>query len=363
MKEIIVKLGKDSYPIKIGRGILKRTGLFVSRMRLGKDAVIITNTGINRLYGRSLQNSLKGEGISAHTEIVADSEASKSHKTFFRVINHITRFDRGKKPFIIALGGGVVGDLAGFVAAVYRRGVPLIQIPTTLLAQVDSSVGGKAAIDTPFAKNLVGVFYQPRAVIADTAVLKTLPQREISSGLSEIIKYAVISSSSFFDFLDNNLSSLKKMDQNKIEYAIKKCCEIKAKIVSLDEKDASGIRAILNYGHTVGHAVETAGGYGKRYNHGEAVALGMIAAANISCKSGMLSQEELSRIKDIIGKAGLPIKISGIRFSKIWAAQLHDKKFARGINAFVLPQKIGKAVVVKNVPKDLVRAAIREIMA
>ncbi len=363
MREIIVNLGKSSYPIKIGRGLLKKTGLFASRMRLGKDAVIITNTKINRLYGHLLKNSLKKSGISAHTEIVADSEASKSHKTFFGVINNIARVDKGKKPFIVALGGGVVGDLAGFVAAVYRRGVPLVQIPTTLLAQVDSSIGGKAAIDTPLAKNLVGVFYQPRLVIADTTVLNTLPKREIACGLSEIIKYAVMSSRSFFDFLDKNILSLKKMEQNKLEYVIKECCEIKAKIVSRDEKDIRGVRAILNYGHTIGHAIEAAGGYGKRYNHGEAVAIGMIAAASLSNKRGVLSGKELSRIKDLIRKAGLPTKIKGIQFSRIWEAQLHDKKFARGMNTFVLPAKIGKAVIVKNVPQDMIRAAIREIMA
>lgn len=363
MRKIIVGLGKYSYSIRIGHGILQKTGPLISRMRLGKDAVIITNAEINRLYGHTLRNSLKKSGISAHTEIVADSEASKSHKTFFGVINNIARIDKGKKPFILALGGGVVGDLAGFVAAVYRRGVPFVQIPTTLLAQVDSSIGGKVAIDTPLAKNLIGVFYQPRVVIADIAILRTLPKQEIACGLSEIIKYAIISSRSFFDFLDRNILPLKKLERHKLEYVIKKCCEIKARVVGRDEKDVKGVRAILNYGHTIGHAVEAAGGYRKKYSHGEAVAIGMIAAANLSNERGMLSGQELARIEELITKAGLPTRVKGLQFSKIWESQLHDKKFAGGINTFVLPTKIGEVIIAKNVPKNLVRAAIRGVMA
>ncbi|MDD5680877.1 MAG: 3-dehydroquinate synthase, partial [Candidatus Omnitrophica bacterium] len=237
MKEIIVRLGKNSYPIRIGRGILEKSGPYISRLKLGNNAVIITNAAINRLYGRALKNSLKRSGMHIHTEIVPDSETSKSHRTFFAVINNIARFDKGKKPFVAALGGGVVGDLAGFVAAVYRRGIPLVQIPTTLLAQVDSSIGGKVAIDAPFAKNLVGAFYQPKLVISDTSTLKTLPKREVQCGLSEIIKYSIIDSCAFFDFLTRNIAALKRLEKAKVEYAIKKCCEIKAGVVSADEKD------------------------------------------------------------------------------------------------------------------------------
>jgi 3-dehydroquinate synthase len=294
--------------------------------------------------------------------IIPDSETSKSHKTFFNVINNIARFDKGKKPFIAALGGGVIGDLAGFVAAVYRRGVPLVQIPTTLLAQVDSSIGGKTAIDAPFAKNLVGAFYQPRIVVADISVLRTLPKRETECGLSEIIKYSIINSRAFFDFLDRKIASLKRLEKENIEYVIKRCCEIKARVVSADEKDAKGIREVLNYGHTIGHAVEAASGYRGKYNHGEAIAIGMAAAAQISNRLGMLSEKGLSRIKNLIHKAGLPTKIKGLRFARIWDAQLHDKKFAHGVNAFVLPIRIGKAVIVKNVPKDLIRTAIKELI-
>lgn len=363
MKELVVRLGKNSYPIKIGQGILAKTGLYAARLRLGKDAVVITNAKINHLYGSTLGDSLKRSGISTHVEIIPDSETSKSHTIFFKVIHNIARFDNGKKPFIVALGGGVVGDLAGFVAAVYRRGVPLAQIPTTLLAQVDSSIGGKVAIDAPFAKNLVGAFYQPRLVITDTSVLRTLPKREIQCGLSEIIKYSIIDSRAFFDFLDSNITALKRLRKTETEYTIKKCCEIKARVVSEDEKDVKGVRAALNYGHTIGHAIEAASGYRGRYNHGEAIAIGMVAAARLSNKLGMLSDQESSKIMGLIKKAGLPVKIKNLRFSQIWAAQLHDKKFTQGINAFVLPVKIGKVTIVKNIPKNFVRAAIRELMA
>lgn len=362
MKEIKVDLGCNSYKIKIGRGILKKSGLYISRLNIGNYAVIITNLKINRLYGQIVRKSLKKTGISVHTEIVPDSETSKSPKIFLSLINKIAHVDRGKRPFIIALGGGVIGDLAGFVAAVYRRGVPLVEIPTTLLAQVDSSIGGKVAIDAPFAKNMVGAFYQPSLVISDTSSLKSLPTREIKCGLSEIIKYSVIDSRSFFNFLSRNIGPIIRLNKVKIERVIKKCCAIKAKIVSADEKDTKGIRAALNYGHTIGHAIESASGYKGLYNHGEAVAIGMTAAANISRKLGMLSQKDASAIKELIARAGLPTRIENIEFKKIMDAERHDKKFTRGANTFVLPMRIGKAAVVRNVPKRLVNESVRELI-
>ncbi|MBU4488895.1 MAG: 3-dehydroquinate synthase [Candidatus Omnitrophica bacterium] len=362
MKEIKVNLGRNSYKIKIGHGILKKSGLYISRLNIGDNAVIITNPKINRLYGRTLRESLKKNGISVHTEMVPDSETSKSPKTFFSLINKIAHADKGKKPFIIAFGGGVVGDLAGFVAAVYRRGVPLIEIPTTLLAQVDSSIGGKVAIDAPFAKNMVGAFYQPSIVISDTSSLKSLPKREIKCGLSEIIKYSVIDSRSFFNFLSENIDSIIRLNKTKMEYTIKKCCAIKAKIVSKDEKDVKGVRAALNYGHTIGHAIESASGYTGLYNHGEAVAIGMLAAANISNKLGMLSEKDASSINSLVSRAGLPTKIKNIKLKKIMDAELHDKKFTEGVNAFVLPVRIGKVAVVKNISENIIEESVRELI-
>ncbi len=363
MREINVDLGKRSYPMKIGCGILEKTGDYVSRLAIGKNGIIITNPKIKRLYGSALGRSLKKEGISCRILTAPDSESSKSYRVLTRLINEIAAVDKGTKPFIIALGGGVIGDLAGFIAAVYRRGVPFIQVPTTLVAQVDSAIGGKVAIDLPVAKNLVGAFYQPAMVISDTSLLKTLPEREIKCGLSEIIKYSIISSRAFFDFLSNNIALIKSLKTDKLDYVIAKCCSIKSRLVSADEKDARGIRMMLNYGHTVGHAVEAASGYSGLYNHGEAVAVGMLAAAGISKKMKLLSEKEYEEIKRLIVRAGLPIAVERSKSRKIYDALCHDKKFMHGINRFVLPVRIGRVKVVKNVPEDLIMEAIREVAA
>lgn len=363
MRDITVKLGKRSYPIKIGNGILVEAGAHISRLNLGSNGIIITNPRIKRLYGAILKKSLAKKGIGAHILTVPDSESSKSYKVFSGLINKIAKLDKGRKPFIVAFGGGVIGDLAGFAAAAYRRGVSLVQIPTTLVAQVDSSIGGKVAIDLPVAKNLVGAFYQPRIVISDISLLKTLPEREIKCGLSEIIKYSIINSRAFFDFLSRNIASLKRLEKRNLKHVVRKCCLIKSKVVSADEKDVKGVRAALNYGHTIGHAIEAASGYIGTYNHGEAIAIGMIAAAIISNKMGMLSKKELTEIKSIIAKTKLPTRAKGFKSPKILAALCHDKKFTHGINRFVLPVRIGRIRVVENVPKKLVAEVIREIAA
>lgn len=362
MKEIKVNLGRNSYRIKIGRDIIKKSGAYISCLEIGNNAVIITNPKINRFYGKAVRKSLKASGINVRTEITPDSETSKSRKTSFDLIDKVARADKGKRPFIIALGGGVVGDLAGFVAAVYRRGVPLVEIPTTLLAQVDSSIGGKVAIDAPFAKNLIGAFYQPSIVISDISLLKSLPRREIRSGLAEIIKYSIIDSRSFFDFLSGNIESILKLNKWTMEYIIAKCCAIKAKIVSKDEKDVKGVRAALNYGHTIGHAIESASGYSGLYNHGEAVAIGMVAAAEISRKLGILPMEDANAIKDIVERSGLPARIEGIGLRKIMDAGMYDKKFIQGANAFVLPERIGKTAVIRDVSKKLISETVGELI-
>jgi len=360
MHNLAVKLGKRSYSIKIGNGILAKTGAYLSLLGIGKNSVIITNPKIKRLYVNILKKSLIKEDITAHILTVPDSESSKSYKILSDLINSVAKLDKGERPFIMAFGGGVIGDLAGFVAAVYRRGVPLIQIPTTLVAQVDSSIGGKVAIDLPIAKNLVGAFHQPKIVISDISLLKTLPEREVMCGLSEIIKYSIISSRRFFDFISRNITSLKKLQNKTLKYAIRRCCLIKSKIVSMDEKDTKGVRAILNYGHTIGHAIEAASRYRGAYNHGEAIAIGMVAAANIANKMGMLKSKDLMDIKNVINKAGLPIHVQGLKSSKILEAISHDKKFIHGINRFILPARIGKVWVVENIPQRFVLEAIKE---
>lgn len=361
MQDVKVRLGKRSYSIKIDDGILPKTGTYLARLGVGRNGIIITNPRIKRLYGGILKRSLVKSGIDSCILTVPDSESSKSYKILTRLLSRIADMDKGKRPFIIAFGGGVIGDLAGFVAAIYRRGVPFIQIPTTLVAQVDSAIGGKVAIDLPVAKNLVGTFYQPKMVISDVSLLKTLPNREIKCGLAEIIKYSIISSRGFFDFLSQNIKPLMMLQKKELKYVVRKCSSIKSKVVSIDEKDTKGVRMILNYGHTIGHAIEAASGYRGACNHGEAIASGMVGAAHISNKMGMLSQKELKEIRDIITKAGLAIKARKFKSSKIFNALCHDKKFMHGINRFVLPLRIGKVKVVKNIPKKLIMEAIEEI--
>lgn len=361
MREIKVRLKTRSYSIKIGEALLAKAGTYISQLPIGRYGIVITNPKIQSLYRNILKKSLSKSGIDAQFLTVPDSETSKSFRVLSQVLNKIAELDRGKKPFIVAFGGGVIGDLAGFIAAVYRRGVPLIQIPTTLVAQVDSAIGGKTAIDLPVAKNLVGAFYQPNLVISDISLLETLPEREIRCGLAEIIKYSVISSRKFFDFISENIVPLKKLKIKTLEYVIGECGKIKSKIVSADEIDTKNIRVVLNYGHTIGHAIEAASGYRGIYNHGEAVALGMIAAAGISDKLGMLSTEEAGKIRNLIGRAGLPVNLKNIECSAILKALGHDKKFAHGINRFVLPLKIGRVKIIDDIAQGSIVDAIKEI--
>jgi len=294
------------------------------------------------------------QDISISCEKIPDKETSKSNKEATRLIQKISQLDRHRGTFIVAFGGGVVGDLAGFVASIYKRGIPYVQIPTTLLGQVDSAIGGKVAIDTDLAKNLIGAFYQPRAVISDISFLKSLPAREIRSGFAEIIKYGIIADKNLFFFIEKNIKKLLKRDKTSLEYVIYKCSKIKADVVRRDEKDTKGIRAILNYGHTVGHAIEAASGYSKLYTHGEAIAVGMIIAAEISNELGLLKEKELERIESLIKIIGLPTKIKSLKLKKIMDAQSYDKKIIHGVNRFILPTRIGKVKICENISKKMI---------
>ncbi|HPM42518.1 MAG TPA: 3-dehydroquinate synthase, partial [Candidatus Omnitrophota bacterium] len=276
-----------------------------------------------------------------------------------RVLERIASRDTFKKVFIIALGGGVAGDLAGFLASVYKRGVPYVQIPTTLLAQVDSSIGGKVALDLPVAKNMVGSFYQPRMVISDTDVLKTLPRRQLANGMAEIIKYGIIKDPGLFTYLEKNYRRVLSADPRALEYVIGRSAAIKAAIVSKDEYDTTGLRAILNYGHTIGHAVEATSGYSGRYSHGEAVAVGMICAARISHILGMLNEKTLTRITALIKNCGLPTSLKGVSLPAIVKASRHDKKFVNKKTRLVLPKAIGKVKIVEGVPEDIIVEALK----
>jgi 3-dehydroquinate synthase len=360
MRKIRVNLGRRSYEIIIGRLILKKLAVYLRKLNIGSDAYIITNALLNNKYGAILSKVLLKAGFSCCFKIVADSEKSKSLESAGSVIKHLAKFDRKRKVFIIAFGGGVVGDLAGFVASVYKRGIDYAQIPTTLLAQVDSAIGGKTALDLDLGKNLVGAFYQPRLVFSEIDFLKTLDKRQIASGMAEVIKYAIIMDNNLFCYLENKHKDVFKANPAVLEKIISSCSSIKAAIASRDEKEASGLRTILNFGHTIGHAIESACGY-KGYNHGEAVGLGMIVASDLSRQLGFIDNTLALRIENLIKLYGLPVKLKGVSLNKTINAYYHDKKFSGKQNKLVLIRGIGKPKVVCNVGLDLIKEAIKKI--
>jgi len=357
MKIIKLDLKKRSYNIVVGCNIINLLGANLRKLKLGSCAYVITNAAIKNKYGRILNAILKRSGFQVKFKLVKDSEKSKSLESAYVVIKDITLFDRKREIFIVAFGGGVIGDLAGFVASIYKRGTPYIQVPTTLLAQVDSAIGGKTALDLSQGKNLVGTFYQPRLVFSDVAILRTLTPRQLKAGLAEIIKYGIIKDPRLFNYLEKNYKGVLGLKSNVLEFIVSRCSDIKAKVIQQDEREEKGIRTILNFGHTIGHAIEAAGNY-KRYNHGEAIALGMLVASDISNLSGLLDIKTARRIESLIEKAGLPTKIKRINFSDIINAHYRDKKFIGGKNRFVLIKDIGKTEISRNIPLQIIKAAL-----
>ena len=358
MQTVNVELKGNKYPIMIGSGILPRLGKVLKPFRLGDDAVIVTNRRVRGLFGKLIARSLAKSGISVKFFEVPDSEESKSSQVAFDLINKIVSYDTKRKIFIIALGGGVVGDLAGYVAAIYKRGVPYIQVPTTFLAQIDSAIGGKVAIDLPTGKNLVGAFYQPKLVYSDVAALKTLGRRQIRNGLAEAVKYGVIRDKRLFEYIKRNRRKIFANNTAVMTKIVLCCSKIKADVVAHDEKETKGIRTILNFGHTIGHAIETAGGY-KQYHHGEAVALGMRAAGDISCRLGLLKKKDCLQLEDLLTALGLPARIKKLGIKKILISMAHDKKFKAGKNRFVLLCEIGKVKIVEGVPLGVIEGAVK----
>ena len=338
MKKVKVRLGSNSYQIHIGSGILIQTGHQLKENGFTGNLVIITNPVVKRLYGDTLKQNLTRDGFRVITLQVPDGEEQKSLEVAGRLYNELTNSYAERTTPILALGGGVIGDLAGFVAATYLRGVPLIQIPTTLLAQVDSSIGGKVAINHDQLKNKIGAFYQPKLVITDIATLKTLDTKTLIDGLAEVIKYAVIRDKELLTYIEGNLDKIKSLDDRALEEIVFRSAKIKAEIVEKDEKDL-GLRAILNYGHTVGHAIESASDF--KVEHGKAVAIGMLAAAKISNRMGILDKNELLRLKSLIERAGLPTKIPNLKVKEIIQTIKHDKKILRGKLRFILLKSIG----------------------
>lgn len=358
MKIIKLRLKERSYNIVVGDNILGSLGGYLKRLNIGKDACVITTPVINAIWGPKLSSSLRRAGFRVRFEEVADTEKSKSAKTCLALLDRVALCGRAGGLFIIAFGGGVVGDLSGFVAAIYKRGVPYVQVPTTLVAQVDSSIGGKVALDLKTGKNLVGAFYQPRLVFSETRFLQTLPDKQLRNGLSEIIKYGVINDSALFEFLEKNSDKMLRLEKSALGHIIERSSRIKAAIVERDEFDRLGIRALLNYGHTIGHAIEAAGGYSSDYSHGMAISAGMVAANFIAKELGLISDHECRRIEGLLRAARLPVVVKNISPRKIYDAHLYDKKFIHGKNRFVLPVAIGKARAVSAVPEVLVKKAI-----
>lgn len=355
MRKVKVRLGSNSYEIHIGSGILSQSVCWLKENGFSGKVVIITNPIVKGLYGDALKQSLVREGFEPAILLVPDGEEQKSLEAASRLYNELADFGAERTTPILALGGGVIGDLAGFVAATYLRGVPLVQIPTGLLAQVDSSIGGKVAVDHGQLKNMVGTFYQPKLVVADIAALQTLSSKEISDGLAEVIKYAVIWDKEFFAYLEKNLDKVKLLKEGVIEVIVFKSARIKAEIIAKDERDF-GLRNILNYGHTVGHAIESASDF--QVEHGQAVAIGMVAEGRIANKLGIFSKDELIRLKNLIQRADLPIKVPNLNVAKVIEAMKHDKKIRQGKIRLVLPKCIGNVFISDEVSLSLIEQVL-----
>jgi len=354
MESLSVALDGRSYPIHIGEGLLDQRSLYAPYGR--GAAAVVTNAIVAPLYLARVRAALEACGARVVEVVIEDGEQAKGLATLDRVIDALLAARLGRDGLIVALGGGVVGDLAGFAAAVYQRGVAFLQLPTTLLAQVDSSVGGKTAINHARGKNMIGAFHQPCAVITDVATLDTLPDRQLRAGLAEVIKHGVALDAAFVDWLEVNMAALLARKREALVYAIRRSCELKAAIVAQDERE-SGVRALLNLGHTFGHAIETATGFGP-WLHGEAVAAGMVMAARLSARAGMLPPRDAERIQALIARAGLPTrapKLAAERWRELIAV---DKKSAGGRVRFVLLEAMGRATLKAGVDERLVEETI-----
>ncbi|HOW97643.1 MAG TPA: 3-dehydroquinate synthase [Kiritimatiellia bacterium] len=339
--KIKVDLGARSYEIRVGEGVLAQVGALCRELELGPSALVVSDEHVNPLYGPAVESSLRAAGFQVGRVAVPAGESSKAEARLFRLYDEA--LDRGldRRAFVVALGGGVVGDLAGYFAASYLRGIRYVQVPTSLLAMVDSSVGGKTGINLPRGKNLVGAFHQPVLVAADITTLRSLPPREYAAGLAEVVKYGVIRDAAFFARLEANLAGLRSGEPALLEDVIAHCCRIKAEVVRLDERERS-LRAILNFGHTLGHALEQVTGYGT-YLHGEAVSLGMAFAARLSTRLAGLPADEAERIENLLRALGLPVDRPDLDWSAARRAMTLDKKTQDRVLKFVLADRIGAA--------------------
>ena len=345
MQTLKVELADRSYPIQIGRNLLSNASLILPYLKR-KHVAVVTNTTVAPLYLSQLSDSLKVAGVQVISIILPDGEAYKNSETLNTIYDALLQNRCERSTTLIALGGGVIGDLTGYAAATYLRGVPFIQIPTTLLSQVDSSVGGKTGINHPLGKNMIGAFYQPQLVLADIDTLKTLPAREFSAGVAEVIKYGLIRDADFFDWLETNMASLMKLDEQVLSYAIYRSCQNKAEVVAIDEHE-QGERALLNLGHTFGHAIENAMGYGV-WLHGEGVAAGTVMAADLSQRMGWINTTDFARIKASFQSANLPIVPPSLGVEKYLDLMALDKKVENGKIRLILQKDIGKSVITSD---------------
>jgi 3-dehydroquinate synthase len=355
MDTLQVALGERSYPIHIGTGLLARAELIVPHLPQPR-AVIVTNPTVGALYLDALSSALERAGVGTAAVTVPDGEGYKNWETLNSIFDALLANRCERKTALIALGGGVVGDLAGFAAAVYLRGVPFLQVPTTLLAQVDSSVGGKTGINHPLGKNMIGAFYQPRLVLADIATLDTLPPRELAAGLAEVIKYGLILDHAFFEWLEANMERLVAREAAALSYAVRRSCELKAQVVAQDERE-SGLRALLNLGHTFGHAIEAGLEYGT-WLHGEAVAAGTVRAARLSQRLGSLGEAEVQRVVALLQRANLPTAAPDLGVERYLELMGLDKKVEGGKLRLVLLRGIGQAYVTADFPQADLRAVL-----
>ncbi|HEX5393160.1 MAG TPA: 3-dehydroquinate synthase [Rhodocyclaceae bacterium] len=358
MRELTVALGERSYPILIGDGLLSNAERIVQAMP-GKHAVIVTNTTVGPLYLKTVAEGLRAAGIKLTEVILPDGESFKNGDTLNLIYDAMLANRCDRTTTVIALGGGVVGDMAGYAAATYQRGVPFIQIPTTLLSQVDSSIGGKTGINHPRGKNMIGAFWQPRLVLADTSTLKTLPPRELSAGMAEVIKYGLIRDLPFLEWIEANIDRLMACDGEALSYAIERSCQNKADVVAGDERETAkdGGRALLNLGHTFGHAIEAGLGFGT-WLHGEAVGAGTVMAAELSRRLGWINDADVQRVRILLEKAKLPVTGPGLGAAKYLDYMGHDKKVLDGKLRLVLLKRLGEAVTWSQAPQEEIAAAI-----
>jgi 3-dehydroquinate synthase len=352
-----VELGERSYDILIGSEVLQEVSAHVARELGMTHAVVITDDNVETPHAICVAESLSDADVAVDLIVVDAGETSKSVRTAERLWQQLLEANADRETVVVAVGGGVIGDLAGFVAATYARGLAFVQVPTTLLAQVDSSVGGKVAVNLPAAKNMIGAFWQPSAVIVDTRVLSSLPHREYLAGWGEVVKYGVIQDAEFFAYLEQHVDLILARDDETLRHVIARCCRLKADVVHEDEREQSGRRAILNYGHTFGHALEAATGY-QQLLHGEAVAIGMLCASRLAESLRLVDQEFTDRQRRLLTACGLPVEVPPVDTQLVLQSMRQDKKVAHGRLRFVLPVRMGQVELVGDIDPQLVRAAI-----